>query len=444
MYTPEEIKKSVREAGIVGSGGAGFPTYVKYNACVDTVIVNAAECEPLLRVDQQLAAREPEKLLEGLELACIATGASRGIVGIKGKYKKAISSIENVLKTAEFSVPIAIHLLKNYYPAGDEHVLVYDVTGRIVPEGGIPLEVGVVVNNVNTLLNVSDSMKGLPVTDRPLTITGEVEKPVTVRLPVGTSVRDAIAVAGGATVKDFVVVSGGPMMGKLIEDIDIPVTKTTSGLIVLSSYHKLALHMSEKQKTVKRLAAEVCCSCRVCTDMCPRHMLGHCLKPHKVMKNIFLGMPVKDHTQAFLCVECSVCEIACFMGLSPKKVFMELKKDMFGRGIKNPHRNKDLLPNNLREEHKLPVKRILSQLDLLRLDHDAPFSDLTYVPSKVIIPLKQHIGAPSLPVVKTGDKVSRGDVIAEIPEGSIGARYHASISGVIKEITKNSIIIQER
>ncbi|MEQ8170734.1 MAG: SLBB domain-containing protein, partial [Candidatus Eremiobacterota bacterium] len=213
MYTPEKIKKSVREAGIVGAGGAGFPTYVKYNACVDTVIVNAAECEPLLRVDQQLAARETEKLLKGLELACIATGASRGIVGIKGKYKKAISSIENVLKTAEFSVPIAIHLLKNYYPAGDEHVLVYDVTGKIVPEGGIPLEVGVVVNNVNTLLNVADSMKGLPVTDRPLTITGEVQKPVTVRLPVGTSVRDAIAVAGGATVKDFVVVSGGPMMG---------------------------------------------------------------------------------------------------------------------------------------------------------------------------------------------------------------------------------------
>ncbi len=444
MYTPEEIKKSVREAGIVGAGGAGFPTYVKYNGHVDTVIVNAAECEPLLRVDQQLAARESKKLLEGLELACIATGASRGIVGIKGKYKKAISSIENVLKTVSFSVPITVHLLKNYYPAGDEHVLVYDVTGRIVPEGGIPLEVGVVVNNVNTLLNVADSLKGLPVTDRPLTITGEVQKPVTVRLPVGTSIREAIAVAGGATVKDFVVVSGGPMMGKVAEDIDGPVTKTTSGLIVLSSDHKFALHMSERQKTVRRLAAEVCCSCRVCTDMCPRHMLGHCLKPHKVMRSIFLGKPVIEHTQAFLCVECSVCEIACFMGLSPKKVFMELKQDMFRRGIKNPHRKKDLSPDNLREEHKLPVKRILSQLDLLRLEHDAPFSDLTYTPSKVIIPLKQHIGAPSLPVVKTGDKVSRGDVIAEIPEGSIGSRYHASISGVVTEITKNSIIIKER
>jgi len=444
LYTPEEIKKSVREAGVVGAGGAGFPAYVKYNAHVDTVIVNAAECEPLLKVDQQLAAREPEKLLKGLELACIATGASRGIVGIKGKYKKAISSIENVLKTGSFSVPITVHLLKNYYPAGDEHVLVYDVTGRIVPEGGIPLEVGVVVNNVNTLLNVADSVKGLPVTDRPLTVTGQVRKPVTVTLPVGTSIREAIELAGGASVKDFVVVSGGPMMGKLIKDIDTPVTKTTSGLIVLSSDHKLALHMSEKQRTVKRLAVEVCCSCRVCTDMCPRHMLGHCLKPHKVMKSIFLGMPVKEHTQAFLCVECSVCEIACFMGLSPKKVFMELKKDMFGHGIKNPHRNKDLSPNKLREEHKLPVKRILSQLDLLRLDHDAPFSDLTYSPSRVTIPLKQHIGAPSLPVVKAGDKVTRGYVIAEIPEGSIGARYHASISGVITEITKNSIIIQER
>ena len=443
MYTPDEIVKSVREAGVVGAGGAGFPTCVKYNAQVDTVIVNAAECEPLLRVDQQLVAREPEKLLRGLELACIATGASRGIAGIKAKYKKAISSIENVLKNASFSVPITIHLLKNYYPAGDEHLLVYDVTGRVVPEGGIPLEVGVVVNNVNTLLNVADSVKGLPVIDRPLTITGEVEKPVTVRLPVGTSIREALHIAGGTAVKDFVVVAGGPMMGKLVEDIDSPVTKTTSGLIALSPDHKLALHMSERQRTVRRLASEVCCSCRVCTDMCPRHMLGHDLKPHKVMRSIFLGMPVKDHTQAFLCVECSVCEIACFMGLSPKKVFIELKGDMFRRGIKNPHRKKDLSPHDLREERKIPVKRILSQLDLLRLEHDAPFSDLNYSPSKVSIPLKQHIGAPSLPVVKTGDKVSRGDLIAEIPEGSIGSRYHASISGLVSEITKKSIIIEK-
>lgn len=154
-------------------------------------------------------------------------------------------------------------------------------------------------------------------------------------------------------------------------------------------------------------------------------------------------MPLKDYTQAFLCVECSVCEIACFMGLSPKKVFIELKNDMFRRGIKNPHRKKDLYPDNLREEHKMPVKRILSQLDLLRLEHDAPFSDLIYSPSKVSIPLKQHTGAPSLPVVKTGDKVGRGDLIAEIPEGSIGSRYHASISGFVTEITKNSIIIEE-
>lgn len=442
MYTPDEIVKAVRDAGVIGAGGAGFPTFVKYNAHVDTVIVNAAECEPLLRVDQQLVIRETEKLLRGLELACIATGASRGIVGIKSKYKKAVSSLENLLKTASFSVPINIYQMKNYYPAGDEHLMVYDVTGRVVPEGAIPLEVGVVVNNVNTLINVANAMNGIAVTDRPLTITGEVVKPVTVSLPVGTSIREAIEIAGGTTLKDFLVVAGGPMMGKVVDDPDNPVTKTTSGLIVLSPDHKLALHMSERQKTVRRLASEVCCSCRVCTDMCPRHMLGHELKPHKVMRSIYLGMPLKDHTPAFLCVECSVCEIACFMGLSPKKVFIELKGDLFRRGIKNPHRRSDILPHLLREERKIPVKRILSQLDLLRLEHDAPFSDLNYSPSKVSIPLKQHIGAPSLPVVKTGHRVVRGDLIAEIPEASIGSRYHASISGEVTEITKNSITIE--
>lgn len=160
------------------------------------------------------------------------------------------------------------------------------------------------------------------------------------------------------------------------------------------------------------------------------------------MRSIFLGKPPEDHTAAFLCVECSVCEIACFMGLSPKKVFIELKADLFRRGIKNPHRRKDIQPDLLREERKIPVKRILSQLDILRLEEDAPFSDLNYSPCEVSIPLKQHIGAPSIPVVRVGDRLKRGDLIAEIPEKSIGSTFHASIDGIVKEINNNSIVIK--
>jgi len=233
-------------------------------------------------------------------------------------------------------------------------------------------------------------------------------------------------------------------MGKLVEDLEGPVTKTTSGLIVLPSTHKLALIMGQRQKTAMRLAAEVCCSCRICTDLCPRHMLGHALKPHKVMKAVYLGLPLVDHTQAFLCVECSVCEIACFMGLSPKRVFMDLKTDLFRKGIKNPHRRRDISPYFLREERKIPVKRILSQLNLSYLEDPAPFLDMVYSPSRVTIPLKQHIGSPSVPVVKVNDTVKRGTLLGAIPEGAIGAGVHASISGIVTEINNNSIIIEER
>jgi len=441
MVNPEKIVNAVRDAGVVGCGGAGFPTHVKYNASVEYVIANAAECEPLLRIDQQLAALYPEKLVRGLELACIATGAKKGVIGIKRKYKKAISALEHVLRDRNKGPEITLSFLGNYYPAGDEHLLVYEVTGRVVPEGGIPLEVGVVVNNVNTLINVCDALEGKPVLDRPLTVTGAVAEPLSMFLPVGTSIKEALYLAGGPVVEPYCVLVGGPMMGNLTTDYSQPVTKTTGGLIVLSREHKLVLRKSQNNRTVKRIATEMCCSCRICTDMCPRHMLGHKLKPHKVMKAIYLGVPVKDHTPAFLCVECSLCEIACFMDLSPKRVFMDIKNNLYGKGLKNPHRRKDIKPHELREDRKTPVKTVMSKLALMELEKDAPLKNISYSPSRVSIPLKQHTGAPARPLVGPGDRVIRGQLIGEIPENSLGARIHASISGTVTEIN-GSIVIE--
>ena len=202
----------IEQAGIVGAGGAGFPTHVKLKAQADTVIINGAECEPLLRVDQQLMAGQAGALLEALELMVEQVGARRGVVALKEHYHAAVEALERELPAHP---KLSLHKMGGFYPAGDEQVIVYEVTGRIVPEGGIPLNVGVVVSNVETALNVLAAVRGqTPVIDKYVTITGAVRTPKTVKVPLGVTVAQMLALAGGPTVERYQVVNGGPMMGK--------------------------------------------------------------------------------------------------------------------------------------------------------------------------------------------------------------------------------------
>ena len=155
------------QAGVVGAGGAGFPTHVKLNCKADIVLANGAECEPLLRVDQQMMLLRAADVVRGLKLAMKACGAKEGVICIKAKHKEAIQALEKAC-----SAGVSVFQLKDYYPAGDEQQMVYDATGRIVPVGGIPIDAGVVVQNVSTLLNILAASKGVPVTHKYLTVTG--------------------------------------------------------------------------------------------------------------------------------------------------------------------------------------------------------------------------------------------------------------------------------
>ena len=186
----------VAAAGVVGAGGAGFPTHVKLRGRADTVIVNAAECEPLLHKDKEILRTRPDAVVEGLGMAMQLLGAKRGIVGIKEKYREVIDTLAGRL-----SAGMSIAPLTDTYPAGDEFILTYDVTGRVVPPGGLPLDVGVVSINVETALNISASGTR-PVTEKFLTIGGAVADPVTLRVPVGISLGECVSAAGGATVPD--------------------------------------------------------------------------------------------------------------------------------------------------------------------------------------------------------------------------------------------------
>jgi len=441
----DKIVAKVRAAGVVGAGGAGFPTHVKLNSKVDTVIANGAECEPLLKADRYLMTRHAPQVVEGLRLVMQATGAARGIIALKREYEDAVVALGAV---ARESSDIELHLMKSYYPAGDEFLLVYDATGRQVPEGGIPLEVSVVVQNVGTLYNVAQAQKDFPVTHRWLTVSGEVKEPKVLRVPIGTSFEQVIAWAGGYTSpqEELALVAGGPMMGQVVSPADV-VTKTTSGLLALAQQGPVVSWMTRPLALAVRRGRSTCDQCRDCTDLCPRHLLGHDLQPHEIMRSINYGLdwPTSIITAAVLCCECRLCEAyACPLGLSPMMYYREVKRQLAEMGWKNDvHRRKKYAAHVMREYRHVPARRLVDRLGLTKYVKMAvPSNEGEYVPGEVHIPLKQHIGAPSQPVVKAGDKIRVGDLIAAIPEEALGANLHASLSGVVRQITEGHVVIE--
>ncbi len=427
-----DLVRIARENGVVGAGGAGFPTHVKLAAKAEYFILNGAECEPLLRVDQQLIKAYAPEIISGIKKVMETVGAAKAFIAIKGKHKEAIDRVNECIDDSCMTVV----LLEDFYPAGDEQVLVYEVLKRVVPEMGIPLKVGCVVMNTETVLNIYNSMSQVPVTDTYLTITGKVSKPVTLKLPIGTSVRDALNHCGVTDTRGVKVIDGGPMMGKIIGDLDDPITKTTKGLIVLDEEHMLIKRKSMPLERARRIARVACEQCRMCTDLCPRYLLGHNMQPHKMMRKVVHKYQNLEEAEiAFLCCECNLCELyACPVNITPKSVNVFYKGLLLEKGIKYIPDKTEFIPRPTRDYRKVPVKRLIQKLGLNVYDKAAPLLDLYFTPDRIRMPLKQHTGAPAIPVVSLGQLVNKGDLIGEIPENALGARVHASISGKVTAI----------
>ncbi|MEA1928558.1 MAG: SLBB domain-containing protein, partial [Candidatus Auribacterota bacterium] len=438
------LAQQVKEAGVVGCGGAGFPTHVKVGAKAEYVIANGAECEPLLRVDQQLMIARAAEVIMGLELLTEAVGATHPIIALKEKYQGAIDALRTEI--ARRHSRVELFLLGGYYPAGDEQVLVYDVTGRLVPEGGIPMDVGVVVDNVGTLINIYQASRSIPVTHRFLTITGEVKNPVTLSVPVGAFVEDIIAVAGGTTVDEYEILDGGPIMGAFTSGY---VSKKTTGLIVLPKEHKQVLY---KQRTIEidiKRASWACDQCRACTDMCPRYLLGHRIEPHIIMRMVGQqradAIPPDDLAGAYLCCQCGLCGMfACPTTISPDKVIAALLDEMKNKDVQKTLLRDNFEAHPIREGRKIPVSRIARRIDVLRYDNDAPLQSEPLSVTRVRIALHQNVGVPCQPEVKVSDRVEEGMVIGSPPDDALGAPIHASIGGVVEQIFEDSIFIRAR
>jgi Na+-translocating ferredoxin:NAD+ oxidoreductase RnfC subunit len=425
---------------VVGAGGAGFPTYVKANSQVEFMLANGAECEPLIHKDFELMKQFPREIISGMRLMMEATQAHRGKFGIKKKNQSAINALEPHLKGQN----IEFTLLGDFYPSGDEYELVYSATGRLIPPAGIPLQVGCVVNNVETLYNVHQANEGIPVSEKFVSLAGAVRKPSSFWVPVGTSFRELIGGAGGATASDFGIFVSGIMMGTLTFDLDDVVTKTTAGLIVLPKEHFLISRKSQPQTSMNRIGKSACDQCSYCTEFCPRYLLGYEIVPHKVMRSLGFTLSGSDQWNqwAELCCGCGLCTLyACPEDLFPKEACDQAKKDLRAAGIQFVQK-KEVRVHPMKDARRVPLAQLRKRLKVEEYEKETPYQMIDWAPSKVRIKLLQHTGKPAHPVVTEAERVKKGTLVAVVDEPDLGVNIHSSIDGTVRAITDQWIEIE--
>ena len=432
------LAEQVRRAGVVGAGGGGFPTHVKLAAKADTVIANGAECEPLLHKDAAVMERQANAVVRGVQLAMEAVGAKVGVVATKAKNRDALEAVE----AACHGTPVRVQQLGDYYPAGDEYDLVHTVTGRLIPPAGIPLQVGVVVANVETLANVVAASQGRPVTHKTLTLAGAVREPATLTVPLGTTYRDALTAAGGPTTEDPVLCLGGLLMGETTDDLDTPITKTATGVVLLPRDHHVIRRKLQPPDAQNRIGKSACDQCRYCTEYCPRFLLGYAVEPHQVMRSLaFTATGAAYWNQwAALCCACGLCTLyACPEELFPKEACDHSKAELKKAGLKwnGPA---TVTPHGMREGRRVPIQSLMKKLHVQQYDHPAPWHPVSLEPRQVVLPLKQGAGVPNLPLVKPGDRVADGQALGEIPAKALGAIVHAPFAGRVVSVTDRIVL----
>ncbi len=436
----KEMKELLQNAGIVGAGGAGFPTYAKLSEEADLLCVNCSECEPLMYTDFILNREEMSKIVKGAELIMAATNIKHTYLAIKVHRAEALGYEDGEV----LGENVSIKYLPSVYPIGDEIGLIYETTGRLIKAGKLPITAGVIVMNAETVYNAYEAIEAdKPLTEKWVTIAGNIPEKFAVKAPIGMRVSEIFAKLGIKVDPDHVIIEGGPSMGSITSTDRALIRKTTKSILILPKTTRCVENKQINTDDMLRRAASACCGCTRCTDMCPRYQLGYPIEPHKLIRAA-LNSVVEEHPEliatASLCCSCGVCAEVCCQDISPKDVIMSLKKTLSRNKIKFVA-EKDYPVNPDRPYRMIRSSKWKDMLGVLKFDAIPTYIPKKLTASRVEILTSQHIGAPSIPCVKVGDIVKEGDLIANAAEG-LSVPQYASIAGKVISCDPTKIVIE--
>ncbi len=436
----KELRSILQNNGVICTGGINLPMSTKLDNQIQTIILNCAQYEPLVKVQTQLLAVHAQEVLRTFSFIGNVLKAEEMIVAVTETEKETVEIVE----TIALDYPnLTIKLFDGCYPAGDEVVLAYEMTGQVVGPNETVADLGIAVFNVETIYNAYQAIfLQKPVLEKIVSIHGEVRHPMTIKVPVGTQVEDVVKYAGGATCENPAYIIGGPMWGNIGNRFST-ITKSTDAVLVLPEEHCVVQKKKTKTSNELKRAAASCCQCMRCTDLCPRNLLGHPIEPHAFIR----AASYKDfhNTDIFLntmfCSTCGLCEMySCIQDLSPRRLIAEYKAGLKASGIEKPKaENKEI--DEDRKYRKISMERLTTRLGLSKYDFDEEMVQGAIRSTRVKIKLQQHVGSTTHVVVKNKDIVNAGQVIAKSAEAT-GTHVHASICGVVCETNEKFIIIE--
>ncbi len=412
---------------------------------VDTIIVNGTGCEPLVATDQYLLKTERRSIVCGIEFLMESLGAEKAIFALNEKYRTIYEDFSRQFHNRDDVKAIPVG---DFYPSGDEPVLVYEVTGRVIPQGSSALDVRCVVMNVETVFDVGNALsEKKPVTGVFLNCAGEVKYPSIVHACNGVAIGEIVSLCGGATAKDCVAVIGGPIRGHVETDFDTPVRKDTKSVIVLQREHEVVQRLTMPLEVMLRRSKAHFYLWAFCTDFCPLHLLGYDVDPTDLMRRISYDLhdtPVSVLDTVFLCSSCGVCDLQPGAPqISPSAINGMVRSRLLEEGYHPAFTKKNGSVHEVREARKVPRPKVLERLHLSKYDRISSLRCLQTDPSRVEIMLDQGSGVRSKPVVEVDERVAKESLIAEAPSHGNGAHIHASIEGRVIYMDKERMIIEK-
>ena len=437
-----DLKQLLKDNGVVGAGGAGFPSYCKLAEGADTLLINAVECEPLLYTSYTLMQERIRDIIVGMRAVMEYANIPRGLLAVKDYRAKKLGYSDG----QELAPGVFIKYIPNVYPMGDEINLIYTATGRVVPPGQLPITRGVIVFNTETIYNIGLVVQfNQPVTKTYLTISGDTDKAYCVKVPVGMKIAEVLKIMNVKVPDTHVVIDGGPSMGTVVNLATDVVKKPCSGLLILpKTIPAVANKLRTKEDNFRR-ASSVCCQCNRCTDMCPRHLLGYPLEPHKMVRSTLSAAMADPELikTATMCCGCDICStLACCQEISPMQIIKEYKGILAKNRMKyvaDP--NEQFTPSPDRQARMVSAGKWKEVLGVAKYDKFPPiYVEEKLKATEVFVPMSQHIGAPAIPVVAVGDVVEENQMIAKAAEG-LSVPHFAPISGRVTYVDAKTIVI---